>query len=479
MNRRSFLWQSVCSSLPFFARPGFSRQVAALSVLKPSDTDLAAFVRGLTGTVFRPGDPRYELFRKGYAAKFAGHPALVVHPTNPQDIQATLSFVNANHLPLAVRCGGHSYAGYSTCDGGVVLDMSGFRSMTIADDKSHARLGGGMLCGAVEIETAKSGVATVLGQCPSVGVGGFLLGGGVGPLMGKYGLGCDNMLAAEVVLADGHPVRASAHENPDLYWAIRGGGGNFGIVTEFEVALHPVSEVLAGIITLQSADLRELLRAFRTLIVAAPDDLTLIALMSSGPGHKPQIDIEACYVGDPNVGESVLAPLSHHPGVVHDTVQKRPYLELEQMTPAVIPPSYREHCSGFFAELNEQRIEIFSHVFSSAPFPVECFLIPFHGAVTRVPVAATAFPLRRSGITFDVSAGWNPPDGQRAAKDWIEALKTKLPVDEDGNYVNVMEREGENSVRHAYGANYARLQQVKAVYDPHNLFSLNQNIRPA
>ncbi len=479
MNRRSFLWRGVCSSLPFFARTSFPQQVASLSVSKPSDTNLAAFARGLTGKVFRPGDPKYEELRKVYAAKFAAHPALVVHPANPQDIQATLSFASSNHLPLAVRCGGHSYAGYSTCDGGLVLDMSGFHSMTIASDKSHARLGGGMLCGAVEIETAKVGTASVLGQCPSVGVGGFLLGGGVGPLMSKYGLGCDNILAAELVLADGRMVSASAHENPDLYWAIRGGGGNFGIVTEFTVALHPVSKVLAGIITLESADTRELLRAFREFVAAVPDELTLIAIMSGRPGHKPQIDIEACYLGDPAEGEKVLAPLRHHPSAVEDTVQIRPYLELEQMTPAVIPPSYEEHCSGFFPELDEQRIEIFAHAFSSAPFPVECFLVHLHGAVSRVLVAATAFPLRRTGITFDVAAPWKPPDGQRAARAWIEALKTKLPVDEDGNYVNVMEREGENSVRLAYGANYARLQQIKARYDPHNLFFLNQNIRPA
>ena len=479
MNRRSFLWQGVCSSLPFFARPRFSQQVAAQSVAKPSDTNLTAFVRGLTGTVFRPGDPNYEQLRKGYAAKFAAHPALVVRPVNPQDIQATISFASSNHLPLAVRCGGHSYAGYSTCDGGLVLDMSGFHGMTIAADKSHARLGGGMLCGAVEIETAKARRATVLGQCPSVGVGGFLLGGGVGPLMSKCGLGCDNILAAELVMADGRLLRASAHENPDLYWAIRGGGGNFGIVTEFEVALHPVSNVLAGIITLESADPRELLRAFKKSIAAIPDELTLIALVSAGPDHKPQINIEACYFGDPIEGGKVLAPMRRHPCVVHDTVQIMPYLELEQMTPAVIPPSYEEHCSGFFAEFDDERIEIFAHAFSSVPSPVECFLVHLHGAVARVPVAATAFPLRRTGITFDVSADWNPPGGQRAASEWIEALKTKLPVDQDGNYVNVMDREGENSVRRAYGANYARLQQIKAIYDPQNLFSLNQNIRPA
>jgi FAD/FMN-containing dehydrogenase len=479
MNRRSFLWQGVCSSLPFLAQPSFSQQVAALSVSKPSQSILAAFARGLTGKAFRPGDPEYEQLRKVYAAKFASHPALVVLPANPQDIQATVSFARSNRLPLAVRCGGHSYAGYSTCDGGLVLDMSGFRTMTIGSDKRHARLGGGMLCGAVEIETAKAEVATVLGQCPSVGVGGFLLGGGVGPLMGKYGLGCDNILAAKLILADGSLVSASADQNPDLYWAIRGGGGNFGIVTEFEVALHPVSKVLAGIVTLESEDPRTFLRAFRDFLPKVGDELTLIALLSAERGQKPQLSIEACYVGDPTEGEKILAPLRHHPGVVGDTVQIRQYLKLEQMTPALIPPRCEEHCSGFFAELDEQRIEIFAHAFSSVPFPVECFLVHLHGAVSRVPVGATAFPLRRAGITFDVAAPWNPPDGQRAASEWIEALRTKLPVDEDGNYVNVMDREGEDSVRRAYGPNYARLQQIKARYDPHNLFSLNQNIRPA
>jgi hypothetical protein len=478
MNRRSFLWQGLCSSLPFFVRAGFSQQVAALPVSKPSDANLTAFARGLTGTIFRPGDPTYEQLRKGYAAKFDEHPALVVHPVNPQDIQATLSFARSNYLPLAVRCGGHSYAGYSTCEGGLVLDMSGFRSIAIAAGKSYARLGGGMLCGAVEIETARAGVATVLGQCPSVGVGGFLLGGGVGPLMSKYGLGCDNILAAELVLADGRQVKASAHENPDLYWAIRGGGGNFGIVTAFEVALHPVSKVFAGNITLESADPREFLRAFREFVPTAPDELTLIALMSTEPNHKPQFEIQVCYLGEQGVGEKALAPLRQHPAVVHDTVQSRPYLELEQMVPADIPPSYHEHCGGFFAELDDRRIEILANAFSSAPFPVDCFLIHLHGAVTRVPVAATPFPLRRDGIACDVAASWTPRDGQRAAREWIEALSTKLPVDEDGTYVNGMDREGESSVRRAYGANYARLQHLKARYDPHNLFSLNQNIRP-
>jgi FAD/FMN-containing dehydrogenase len=479
MNRRSFLWQGLCSSLPLIGGASFSRQVAALAVSKATEADFAGFARGLAGHVFRAGDPKYEQLRKGYAAKYDAHPALVVHPVNVRDIQATLSFASLHRLTLAVRCGGHSYAGYSSCEGGLVLDMSGFRSIEVAPDKSHARIGGGMLCGAVEIETAKTGVAAVLGQCPSVGVGGFLLGGGVGPLMSKYGLGCDNILAAEMVLADGRQVRASARDNPDLFWAIRGGGGNFGIATAFVVALHPVSKAFAGNITLQSEDLRQCLGAFRDFLPTAPDELTLIALIAAEPNHKPVLDIQVCYAGGQEAGEKALAALRHHPAVVHDTVQLRPYLELEEMVPAEIPPSYEEHCSGYFAELDEPRIEALAKTFSSAPIPVECFLVHLHGAVTRVPVAATPFPLRKDGITFDVAAHWQAPDSQRAASEWIAKLKSQLRVDDAGNYVNVMDREGDGSVRRAYGTNYARLQQVKAKYDPQNLFSLNQNIRPA
>jgi FAD/FMN-containing dehydrogenase len=479
MNRRSFLWHSLCTSLPLLSKSSFPKQIAALPVAKLTNAEVTAFARGLAGDVFRPGDPKYEQLRKGYAAKFDLHPALVVHPVNPRDIQTSVRFATSNHLPLAVRCGGHSYAGYSTCEAGLVLDMSGFRSMAIADDKSQARIGGGMLCGAVEIETARAGVAAVLGQCPSVGVSGFLLGGGVGPLMSKYGLGCDNILGANMVLADGRLVKASSHENPDLYWALRGGGGNFGIVTAFDVALHPVSKVFAGNITLESAHPQELLRIFRDFLPTAPDELTLIALMVAVPGHKPGLNIQACYIGEQSEGENALAPLRHHAAVVHDTVQSRPYLELEQMVPADIPPTHDEHCGGFFAELDERRIEVLAEACLSATSPVECFLIHLHGAVTRVPLGATPFPLRRNGIACDIAAPWKEPSGQRAAREWIDTLSAKLPVDEDGTYVNGMERVGESSVRRAYGANYVRLQHLKARYDPNNLFSLNQNIRPA
>ncbi len=481
MNRRSFLWQGLCSSLPYFARFDFdfSQQAPSRPSRQLNEAGITAFARGLTGSIFRPGDTQYERLRKVYAAKYAAHPALIVRPRSPKDIQASLSFAKSNGLPIAVRCGGHSYAGYSVCEGGLVLDMSGFHNITIAPSKNSVRLGGGMLCGDVEIATARVGTATVLGQCPSVGVGGFLLGGGVSPLMSKYGLGCDNIIAAELVLADGSQARASAQENPDLYWAIRGGGGNFGVVTSFEVALHPVSTVYAGILSLQSNDPRELLQAFRDVVLTVPEDLTLIAVASAGPDRKPRIDIQACHVGDLSEAEKALAPLRHHRALLHDGVQTMPYLKLEQMTPAEIPPSYEEHYSGFFAEFDGRRIETLAQAFTNPQLPVNCFLIHLHGAVTRVPATATPFPIRREGIAIDAAAYWKPPHGQPAAVQWVESLKSKMPADRDGDYVNVMDRVGESEVRRAYGGNYARLQHLKAKYDPKNQFSLNQNIRPA
>jgi len=444
-----------------------------------SDSTLKAFGRRLAGTVFMPGDARYEKLRSGYAAKYASHPALIVHPLNTHDLQKTLEFVTAHQLPLAIRCGGHSYGGYSTCEGGLVIDMSGFDSIEINAAKSRARIGAGLRCGKVDMETAKTGVATVLGQCPSVGVGGYLLGGGLGPLMGKHGLGCDNVLAVEIVLADGRVVRANAEENPDLYWALRGGGGNFGIVTAFDVALHPVPIVYAGDITLEAEDPREFLRAYRDCVAMAPDDLTLIARVWAEPRKKPQITVQACYLGEEVPGKKVLAGLRQYRRVIADSIQMRRYLALEQTVPADIPPSYHEHAGGFFAQLDDQRIEVLASAFANVAMPSDCFLTHLHGAVARVPVDATAFPLRRSGIACDAAAYWTPPDGQKAAKEWTDALKRTLPVDADGSYVNGMDREGEDGVRRAYGTNYALLQHIKKKYDPENVFALNQNIRPA
>ena len=359
-----------------------------------------------------------------------------------------------------------------------MLDMSGLRDLTLGANSHSIRVGGGTLSGAVEVETAKVGRAAVLGQCPSVGVGGYLLGGGVGPLMSKYGLGCDNVVAADLVLADGRLVRASAQENPDLYWAIRGGGGNFGVATAFEVALHPVSEVFAGHIILSSPDGRELLRALRDFAPSSPEELTLIADMGPDQDRKLTLSIQACYIGERDAAERVLAPLRRQKTVVGDTLKSMRYLDLEQQVPMNIPPSYTENRGGFSADLDDRTIGILAEAAASAPGTFEYTFVHLHGAPTRVPLNATAFPLRSSGFTYGITVEWEPATGPHRAMDWVGATSEKLGADAHGNYVNVMDREDQSSVGRAYGANYTRLCQLKDRYDPNNLFALNQNILP-
>jgi FAD/FMN-containing dehydrogenase len=478
MDRRSFVWHTFCSAALSVAAPSRARAYASGSNAVLTDAAVAAFTRTLSGKVYRSGDPRYEQLRKGYAAKVDHHPALVVHPLNAADVSAAVGFAGKNRLPFAVRCGGHSYAGYSTCEKGLLLDMSGFRDLTFGPGNKSTRFGGGTLSGAVETATAKLGRAAVLGQCPSVGVGGYLLGGGVSPLMSKYGLGCDNVIAADVVLADGQQVSASAHQNQDLYWAIRGGGGNFGVVTAFEVALHPVSEVFAGHILLKSPDARELMRALRDFAPSAPDELTLIADMDADRDRQLNLSIQACYLGERDAAEEVLRPLRRHKRVVRDTLKSMRYLDLEQQVPLMIPPSYTENRGGFCSDLDDRLISVLADAAASGPGTFEYTFVHLHGAPTRVPLKATAFPLRSTGFTYGITTEWDPATGPHKARAWVEALSEKLEADAHGNYVNVMDREDQSSVRRAYGANYTRLCELKQRYDPKNLFANNQNILP-
>jgi FAD/FMN-containing dehydrogenase len=478
MNRRSFVWHGFCSAALSVARPSPARAFAPGATAALTDAAVAAFTRTLSGKVYRSGDPGYEQLRKGYAAKVDQHPALVVHPVDAADVSAAVGFAGKNRLPFAVRCGGHSYAGYSTCEEGLLLDLSGFRDLTFGLNNNSTKFGGGMLSGAVEAATAKLGRAAVLGQCPSVGVGGYLLGGGVSPLMSKYGLGCDNVVEADVVLADGQQVRASAHQNQDLYWAIRGGGGNFGVVTAFEVALHPVSEVFAGHILLSSPDAGELMRALRDFAPSAPDELTLIADMYADHDRKLNLSIQACYLGERDAAERVLLPLRRHKTVVRDTLKSMRYLDLEQQVPLMIPPSYTENRGGFCSDLNDRIIGVLADAAASAPGTFEYTFVHLHGAPTRVPLNATAFPLRSVGFTYGITAEWEPATGPHKAMAWVEALSEELEADAHGNYVNVMDREDQSSVRRAYSTNYIRLCELKERYDPKNLFANNQNILP-
>lgn len=470
MRRRAFLQFGAASLATSILPVG-----AAAAVL--ADAAATRLGRSIRGEVFAPGAADYERLRRGFAADVDLRPLMVVRPASAADVVRIVRFARDQRLPLAVRGGGHSYAGYNSCDGGIVIDMSGLRALAMSEDRLTMRVGGGALSGHVEQESAKAGCATALSQCPGVGVGGYLLGGGVGPLMSRYGLGCDNVTAAEIVLADGRIVTASEREYPDLFWAIRGGGGNFGVVTAFTVKLHEVTAVLGGYLTYRSPNPADLLGVLRDLAASAPDSQTLIATLA--PDHETafSLSVQACDAGDLAAGERRLAPFRKSRLLASDTVIVQRYLDLEQQVPFDIPPMYRENRGGFIPDLSDAVVAALSTAMATAP-DGDVALLHLHGAVATVTRDATAFPLRAQGFAHNVAARWSPKTGRERAAAWVRETARSLAPFGSGAYVNVMGREDAAAVRAAYGGNYARLAATKAKYDPANLFSINQNIEP-
>ena len=478
MKRREFLAGGVATAAGTLFPPSFA--VAMAGEGGAGKGEITALAGRLAGGIHLPGSESYERLRRIYSPKVDARPALFVHAASVDDVRRAVDFARDRVLPLAVRCGGHSYAGYCLCEGGLVIDLSGLRALSIDGDAAAIGIGGGALVGLVDKATAERGRATVLGQCPSVGIGGFALGGGVGPLMSAHGLGCDNVLSAQLVLADGSVATASAEENPDLYWAIRGGGGNFGVATGFRMRLHPVSDVFAGNLVYRANKPVELLRAYAEVVAEQQDALTLISVFARGRDGAPVLSVQATWTGDPVYGEAAVAPLRRLPGLVADEARLRPYLELQSEVPAEIPPTLQENRSGFVPALAEPVIEAVADTLAQAPGGYMLGFVHFNGAPVRVPLDATAFPLRRRGVGHGISGFWRRPEERDAVTRWVHAYAARMaPHEGGGNYVNAMDAEGDEAVRAAYGANYARLAALKAEYDPGNLFRHNQNIKPA
>ena len=474
MKRRTFLEATAATlGLPLFSAGAWTR--AALVEKTPAD-GLAAAIRG---QIYLPGSAEYDRKRRGFAADVDLHPALIVHAANAVDVSTTVRFARDHALPLAVRCGGHSYAGYNSCEGGIVIDLSGLNALDPSADGRTMRIGGGALSGHVEEASARIGRATALGQCPGVGVGGYLLGGGVGPLMSAYGLGCDNVLAADIVMADGRAVTTSSHELPDLFWAIRGGGGNFGVVTSFTVKLHQVTSVLAGYLTYRSPKPAELLLVLRDLAAAAPNTQTLIATLAPEHDKTFSLSVQLCDAGELAAAQRAFAPFRRSSLLVSDTVVVQPYLQLEQQVPFDVGSMRRENRGGFIDDLSGAAIEQLADAVAAAPDGNgDITLIHLHGAVTSVARDATAFPLRQRGFAHNVAARWSAASGPGPAAAWVRATAHALSLFGEGAYVNVMGREDDAAVRAAYVGNYERLASVKSKYDPTNLFAINQNVSP-
>ena len=430
----------------------------------------------IVGQVITPEAADYEAARSIFNRAFDRHPAVIVRCGSPSDVARSLDFALARHLPLAVRAGGHSRLGFGMCDGGVVIDLSAMKRVEVDITKRVARAEAGALVRDLDTATQTFGLATTSGGCPTVGIAGLTLGGGEGRLMEKYGAACDNLLSAQVVTVEGSQVEASAKANPDLFWAIRGGGGNFGVVTALEYQLHPVDQVLSGALTYPPGRIPDLLEAFVKFLAGAPDEMDAFAqLLSSKQGRRLKVDV--CYCSDPKMGNDLLRPLrAFNPQ--DDTIKIMSYLEAQAAGGFLAAPVAHFQTNLLLRELSGAAIAAIATAINDAPATCKVIIVPLRGAVSRVSVTDTAFALREPGYEIDMVGVWNTSAVKAEVVRWVRATRDSLQPFAHGVYINQLGDTSDELVRSGYGPNYARLLEIKKRYDPNNVLRLNQNIKP-
>jgi FAD/FMN-containing dehydrogenase len=450
-----------------------------------TDAALRDLRSNFAGEVVGHTDAAYEKARRIWNGLVDRKPALVAYCARTEDVVAVVRFARKLDALTSVRSGGHNIWGTSVCEGGIVIDLSRLKSIRVDADARIVTVGPGARFKELDKETQEHALATPGGQHSEVGVGGFTLGGGIGWLVRKHGLGCDNLKRAQVVTADGSLLTASATEHEDLFWALRGGGGSFGIVTSFELALHPVGPtVVAGMVMHPYVRAREVLRFFRDFSEACPEDLHVIAVLMTSPVGQKAIALAVCHEGASKEGESVLRELRAFGAPVMDQVQPIPYAALQGMMDGLAPAG---RCyfnrSRFMRAADDAIIDELVTQFGRAPSP-QCtlFLHRMGGAMSRVDNAATAFAHRDAAYCFVAEASWVAPEDRAAHENWARAAEQAVGPYATGAYLNDRGREeddGMEPLRACFGRNYERLALVKRKYDPDNVFRHNQNVRPA
>ena len=436
------------------------------------------FVSGVHGSVIRPSDQTYESARRIWNAKFDRRPSLIVRCADQADVKRAVDFARAEDLLVAVRSGGHSWAGYSTCDGGLVIDLSGMKQFDLDRGKQVVRAQPGLLGNELDAATQRVGLAMVIGGCGSVGIGGFTLGGGEGDLSGKFGLSCDNLLSAEVVMADGRTATASTRENADLFWALRGGGGNFGIVTSFLFRAYPLTNVFAGQLIYDVSQARAVLRGYREYALSAPDAL-MAGFTFTVVKDGPALLLHAVYAGDEASASKVLSTIRKLANPKADTIAPISYLAFKTAS-AGPPPGFPSTVrTAFLPTLRDEVIDAISEVGARVPPAAEIEMFHLHGAVSRVPLTDTAFPLRQPGFDCFAAAAWQAPAQRDAVERWIQSFWDAVRPYARGAYTNMFSDDESDRVKEAYGRQYARLAMLKRRFDPDNFFRLNPNIKPS
>jgi hypothetical protein len=431
---------------------------------------------GIVGNLITPDSSEYEAVRLVFNRAFDRHPAVIVRCTGASDVARSLDFAQSNDLQVAVRAGGHSRLGYGMCDGGVVIDLSTMRRVEVDAGKRVARAEAGALVRDLDEATQRFSLATTSGGCPTVGIAGLTLGGGEGRLMDKYGAACDNLLSAQVVTVDGRQIEASQKANPDLFWAIRGGGGNFCVVTALEYQLHSVGQVLSGTLIYPAGAIPELLQAFVRFLAGAPDEMDALAQLSHSKQGRT-VNIDLCYCGDLRKGNDLVRPLRALKPQ-DDSVGVMSYLEAQAAGGFLLAPVAHFQTDLFLRELSEPAIAAITTAINNAPVGCKVIIVPLRGAISRVNESDMAFALRHPGYEVDMAGFWSTPAEKLEVVRWVQNTRDSLQSFAHGVYVNQLGDTSEQLVRSGYGSNYSRLVEMKKKYDPKNVLRLNQNIKP-
>jgi FAD/FMN-containing dehydrogenase len=447
------------------------------------ESAMQKFRESLRGQSLCPGEPGYDAARAIPNAMIDRRPAIIARCTGAADVIACVRFAREHDVLVSVRGGGHSVAGKSVCDGGLMIDMSGMKGIRVDPARRTVRAETGLTLGEFDRETQAFGLATTLGVVSKTGIAGLTLGGGWGHLHAKYGLAVDNVIGADVVSADGRLITANASENADLFWGLRGGSGNFGIVTSLEYRLHELGPVLGGGVFYPVAKAGEVLRFFREFAEVIPDELVIQAAALTLPDGVPVFAVAACYCGSVSEGEKVLKPLRTFGSPVADLFDAMSYLQIQTMFDPFFPPGRHTYVkSNFIRTLNDEVIETLAEYAKTRPSPYSFApgLEHWHGAATRVGITDTAFPHRQYSFNFMAWSNWADPSESEKNVQWTRAFwEAMRPFLVEGSYGNYVSDEGDASARAAYGPNYERLVALKNKYDPTNFFRMNHNIKPS
>lgn len=449
------------------------------------------FGETLQGKLIQPGDENYDEARKIWNAMIDRKPALIVQAANADDVSSAIKFAIANKLDITVRGAGHNIAGNCICDGGLMIDFSAMKKVQVDEDKKIAIVQPGATLKDFDAETQKYGLATPVGINSTTGIAGLTLGGGFGWLTRKYGFTIDNLLSVEVITVDGKKHRASEKENSDLFWAIRGGGGNFGVVTQFEFKLHPVGpEILAGLLVFPFKQAKSILKQYKNFITTTPPEFNVWVVLRKAPPlpflpedvHGKEVVVLAiAVVGDFDNGEKLINSLREFGQPVGEHIGRMPYVNWQQAFDPLLTPGARNYWKSHnFAELNEDALDLMVEYAGKLPSPqCEIFIGYLEGKFNTVPVNEMAYPNRDLKYILNVHGRWDDANQDKMGISWAREFFTATSkYASAGAYVNFMTEDEQDRVTNAYGPNYNKLVEIKKKYDPNNLLRHNQNIKP-